>query len=194
MPTAPRDRPDQRSGFEPWKLDLIRRLVEDFITERRPPNDIEHEDLYQECVLHWWSRRSRYEPGRGASRETFLRKVVKSKLFDIGRGWTSMKRGSGQRHLSMDAPMSDDDPDGPTIGEMLPSEERLEADLAGLLDLRQITSRLSERQRHIIAGVTAGMTKTTLSTRLDISRDTLHRELKRIQQVFRDEGLADHLE
>ena len=144
--------------------------------------------------MHWWSRRDRYDERRGASRETFLRSVVQAKLRDLARGWRAAKRGSGQRPLSLDAPMSDDDPDGPTIGEMLPSQERLEADLAGVLDLRQITSHLSERQREIIAGVTAGMTKTALSTRLDISRDTLHRELKHIQQVFRDEGLADHLE
>ena len=192
MPTAPRQKPDDT--FEPWELDLIRHVLMDFLAIRLPPSDVEHEDLYQECVLHWWSRRSRYEPGRGASRETFLRKVVKSKLFDIGRSWTSMKRGSGQRPISMDASMSDDDPDGSTIGETHASQERFEADLAGLLDLRQITSRLSERQRDIISGVTADVTKTELSTRLDISRETVYRELKRIQQIFRDEGLADHLE
>ena len=191
---APRDQPDATSDFEPWELDLIRRLVEDFITERRPPTDIEFDDLYQECLQQWWSQRDRYDEHRGASRSTFLRRVVRAKLQDIARGWKAGKRGSGHRPFSLDAPISRDDPDGPTLTEMLPSQERLETDLAGLLDLRQITARLSDRQRRIIAGVTAGMKKTDLSGQLGISRDTLHDELRRIRQTFREEGLAEHLE
>ncbi len=193
MVNPPQNRPDAPSGFEPWELDLIRRLVEDFITEQRPPNDIDFDELYQEGLTLCLSQRDRYEVARGASRGTFLRIVVQGRLRDLARGWTAEKRGSGRLPLSLDAPASAHDHQGRTIGEMLPSQERLEADLAGLLDLRQITSRLSERQRDIIAGVTAGMNKTDLSRQLGISRDTLHEELRRIQQVFRDEGLTDHL-
>ncbi len=194
MHNAPHAQPGPGGDFEPWELDLVRRLVQDFITERRPPGDVEFDDLIQECLTHWWSQRDRYDEARGASRKTFLRKVVCGKLRDLARGWTTEKRGSGHLPLSLDAPASARDHQGRTIGEMLPSQERLEADLASLLDLRQITSRLSERQRDIIAGVTAGMNKTDLSRQLGISRDTLHEELRRIQQVFRDEGLADHLQ
>ena len=193
MVNPPQNRPDAPSGFKPWELDLIRRLVEDFITERRPPNDIEFDDLYQECLTRWWSQRERYDEARGASRGTFLRRVVQGKLRDLARGWTAEKRGSGHLPLSLDAPASAYDHQGRTIGEMLSSQERLEADLASLLDLRQITSQLSERQRDIIAGVTAGMNKSDLSRHLRISRDTLYEQLRHIQRVFRDEGLAEHL-
>ena len=193
MHNAPHAQSGPGGDFEPWELDLVHRLVEDFITERRPPGDVEFDDLFQECLTHWWSQRDRYDEARGASRGTFLRRVVQGKLRDLARGWTAEKRGSGHLPLSLDAPASAHDHQGRTIGEMLPSQERLEADLASLLDLRQITSRLSERQRDIIAGVTAGMNKAGLSRQLGISRDTLHEELRRIQQVFRDEGLADHL-
>ncbi len=89
MVNPPQDRPDAPSGFEPWELDLIRRLVEDFITERRLPNDVEFDDLYQECLTRWWSQRERYDEARGASRGTFLRRVVQGKLRDLARGWTA---------------------------------------------------------------------------------------------------------
>ena len=193
MPNAPHTQSRPGGDFEPWELALIRRLVEDFITERRTPNYIGFDDLYQECLTRWWSQRERYDEARGASRKTFLRKVIQGKLRDLARGWTAEKRGSGHLPLSLDAPASACDHQGRTIGEMLPSQERLEADLASLLDLRQITSQLSERQRDIIAGVTAGMNKSDLSRHLRISRDTLYEELRRIQRVFRDEGLAEHL-
>lgn len=194
MPTAPPDRSGRRGGFQPWELDLIRRRVDDFITERRLPSDLEFDDLFQECLARWWSQRDQFDGRRGASRRTFLRKVVRATLQDLARGWRAEKRGSGHPPLSLDAPASPGDPDGPLFGELLPSHGEVEADVAAAIDLQRITARLNKRQRGIIAGVTAGMTKTALSKQFRISRDTIHEELKRIRQVFRDEGLAPHLE
>ena len=194
MHNAPHAQLGPGGDFEPWELDLVRRLIRDFVTEWRPPCDVEFDDLFQECLAHWWSQRDRYDEARGASRKTFLRKVVRGKLRDLARGWRAGKRGFGHLPLSLDAPASAHDRDGRSLGDILPSQERLEADLASLLDLRQITSRLSERQRDIIADATPGMNKADLSRQLGISRDTIYRELERIQQIFRDEGLADHLE
>ncbi len=144
--------------------------------------------------MHWWSRRDRYDEHRGASRKTFLRKVVRAKLLDLARGWKAEKRGSGLRPLSLDTPISPDDLEGPTLAEMLPAQEDMGSDVAAIADWNKLIALLSDRQRRIIEGVKAGMTKTDLSKQFRISRDTLYEELKRIRQVFRDEGLAPHLE
>jgi RNA polymerase sigma factor (sigma-70 family) len=190
---APRDGPDATSDFEPWELQLVRSLVFDFLAERALPRDVEFDDIAQECLQHWWSQRDRYDARHGASRMTFLRKVVRGRLHDLARGWRAEKRGSGQQPLSLDAPASRDDPTGPTIREALRDRRDLGSDVSAAVDWSRLNAKLSDRQKQIIDGVTAGMTKTDLSRQLQISRDTLHRELKRIRQTFQDEGLAEYL-
>ncbi len=162
--------------------------------EHALPRNVEFADLLQECLHHWWSRRDRYDERRGASRKTFLRIVVGAKLLDLARGWKAENRGAGLRPLSLDTPISPDDLEGPTLAEMLPAQEDMGSDVAAVADWNKLIARLSDRQRRIIAGVSTGMTKTDLSRQFRISRDTLYEELKRIRQVFRDEGLAPHLE
>ena len=192
MPTAPQDRPDQRRGFEPWELDLTRRLVEAFLAEQRPPRHVEFDDLYQEYLAQWWSQRDRYDEARDASRKTFLRSVVQARLRDLTRGWRAAKRGSGHLPLSLDAPISRNEPDGPTIGDLLADQRTSDSTVA--LDIQRLTDRLSARQRWIIGGTRLGFTKTEISRWLSISRDTLHEDLRRIREVFRDGGLAPHLD
>jgi DNA-directed RNA polymerase specialized sigma24 family protein len=189
---APRDQPDQRSGFEPWELELVRSQVFDFISAHTLPRDVEIADLDQECLQHWWSQRDRYDEHRGASRKTFLRKVVRAKLLDLARGWKAEKRGAGLQPLSLDAPMPGNEPDGPTIGDLLADQRTSDSTLA--LDIQRLTDRLSARQRWIIGGTRLGVTKIEISRWLGISRDTLHEELRRIREVFRDGDLAPHLD
>jgi len=119
---------------------------------------------------------------------------VRAKLLDIERAWKTKKRGAGQRPLSLDTPISHDDSEAPTLAEVLPARGELGSDIAAALDRQRLTAHLSVRQREIIAGVTAGLTKGELSKRLGVSRDTLSEEMGRIRQVFRDEGLAPHLD
>lgn len=194
MHIAPRRRPERRADFEPWELELVVRQVEYFVAERRPPSDVDVDDLVQECLLHWWKRRDRYEAGRGASRKTFLRKVVRAKLQDLARGWRAQKRGSGGRPLSLDAPASRRAPDGATIGDMLHDGDHLASNVSAAVDVESLIARLSARQQRIVAGVKAGTNNTELSRHLGISRDTLQEELRRIRQAFREEGLAPYLD
>lgn len=192
MPNAPHTQSRPGGDFEPWELALASRLVEDFITERRPPNYIGFDDLYQECLTRWWSQRERYDEARGASRKTFLRKVVRAKLQDLARGWKAAKRGAGQQPLSLDAPMSGIEPDGPTIGDLLADQRTSDSTVA--LDIQRLTDRLSARQRWIIGGARLEFTNTEISRWLSISPDILYEELRRIREVFRDGGLAPHLD
>ncbi len=192
MHNAPHTQSRPGGDFEPWELDLVRRLIQDFISERRPPGDVEFDDLFQDCLAHWWSQRDRYDEARGASRKTFLRKVVRAKLQDLARGWKAAKRGAGQQPLSLDAPMSGNEPDGPTIGDLLADQRTSDSTVA--LDIQRLTDRLSARQRWIIGGARLEFTNTEISRWLSISRDILSEERRRIREVFRDGGLAPHLD
>ena len=194
MVNPPRNQADSPNDFEPWELDLIRSLVLDFLSTRSESPGFEADDLVQECSFHWWRQRAEFETERGASRSTFLRRVVRAKLLDIERAWKAKKRGEGQRPLSLDTPISPDDSEAPTLAEVLPARGELGSDVAAVVDRLRLTARLSARQRRIIAGVTAGLAKGELSRHLGVSRDTLNEEMKRIRQVFRDEGLASFLD
>jgi RNA polymerase sigma factor (sigma-70 family) len=191
---APDERPEPFDGFEPCELELVLRQVEYFFAERRLPSDVDVDDLFQECLLHWWKRRDGYEAGRGALRKTFLRKVVRAKLQDLARGWRARRRGSGGRPISLDAPASRRAPDGATIGEALHDGGDLASNVSAAVDVESLIARLSARQQRIVAGVKAGTNNTELSRQMGISRDTLQEELRRIRQVFREEGLAPYLD
>lgn len=193
MRYAPQNPTGAHGDFEPWELDLIRSVVLDFLSTRSQSPDFEFDDLVQECTVHWWRRRSEYDESRGASKSTFLRSVVRARLLDIERAWKAAKRGRGRRPLSLDASISDDD-ERQMLRETLRAPGDFESPVGTATDLQRLTARLSERQRKVIAGAAAGLTRTELSQRLRVSRDTLHEELRRIQQVFREEGLAPYLD
>ena len=194
MHNAPHGKSGPGGDLERWELELIRSLVLDFLSTRTESPGFEADDLVQECSCPWWRQRAEFETERGASRSTFLRRVVRAKLLDIERAWKAKKRGEGQRPLSLDTPISPDDSEASTLAEVLPARGDLGSDIAAALDRRRLTTHLSARQREIIAGVLAGLTKNELSSRLGVSRDTLYEDVKRIRQVFRDEELAPFLD
>lgn len=191
MPTAPRGRPDS-DQFEEWELDLTSRLVGDFAAQQKLPRHLDEHDLYQECLVHWWRQRGRYLAERGASRGTYLRRVVESRLQDLARRWRAAKRGSGQAPVSLDAAVSPGESEGVTLGETLADPTSQDPTLA--LDIRDVIGRLSLRQRRIISAKTQGLRNTEISRLLDVSRTTVQEELSAIRGIFRDAGLAPFLE
>jgi hypothetical protein len=64
--------------LEPWEIALAERVVRGFLATRQPFGALAFEDLIQECLTHWWLQRPRYSAERGASRATFMRRVLKA--------------------------------------------------------------------------------------------------------------------
>ena len=155
---------------------------------------MELEDLLQECLFHWWSQRPRYTQSRGASIETFLRRVVKAKLIDLERRVLAQKRGQGRSPASLDQSLAEDEPEGDTLGDTIADPANTEWEALHQVSLEAARSRLSPRQQEIIAGLTEEHTVSQISKRLGVPRGTLYDELKRIQGIFRDEGLIPYLD
>lgn len=172
-------------NLQPDELSVIRHVVMDFLAARTELPGFEFDDLFQECAIHWWRQRPRYDTRRGASLFTYLHKVVKAKLHDIDRHHQSHGRGGRQPAVSLDALLLS--PGQPTRLANLSS-----GDAQQHLDLDRAMKQLTERQRTIVSGLYAGLDKSEIAQRLEVSRDTLHRDLARIRQIFRDEGLAGH--
>ena len=146
----------------------------------------------QECLLHWWAQRQHYKETRGASKKSFMRRVVKAKLIDIERTMKAGKRGGGHHPLSLDGPLSDEAGEKTTLGDTVPARET-DIEVMSSVIRDHLLSRLSPGQRRLALGLEAGMSMSEISRRLDVPRTTLYDELERIRQVFRDESLEEFL-
>jgi len=175
-----------------WEIALARLLVYDFLSSRTASFRLEPDDLIQECLLHWWAQRQHYKETRGASKKTFMRRVVKAKLIDIERTMKAGKRGGGHHPLSLDGPLSHEAGEERTLGDTVPAGET-ESEVMSSVIREGLLSRLSPGQRRLALGLEAGMSMSEISRRLDVPRTTLYDELERIRQVFRDESLEEFL-
>jgi DNA-directed RNA polymerase specialized sigma24 family protein len=175
-----------------WEIALARLLVYDFLSSRTAFPRFEADDLMQECLLHWWSQRQRYKETKGASKETFMRRVVKAKLIDIERTMKAGKRGGGQHPLSLDAPLSHEAGQEKTLGDTLPAGDTGGEVMSSVMR-EHLLLRLAPGQRRLALGLEAGMSMSEISKRLDVPRTTLYDERRRIEKVFRDEGLEEFL-
>lgn len=182
-----------------WEIALAERVVQDFLATRRPFRPLTFEDLQQECLAHWWLKRRHYSEGRGASLATFMRRVLKAKLSDIERQQRAAKRGGYTEPLSLDAPLSSDEPNPATLGDLIRdgNQERSPEQVAERRVLRDRIEHayqlLTSRQRQLVQGLASGASMSDLSRQLGIPRATLHDERRRIEKVFRDEGLEEFL-
>jgi DNA-directed RNA polymerase specialized sigma24 family protein len=151
--------------------------------------------LVQECLTAWWLKRDQYDPARGANRRTFMNRVCESRLLDIARRDRAQRRGGGRRTVSLDVPVTADG--DPLIhlladGSPTPQQEVESSDLASrLANLRE---RLSGRQRAVFDGLSREQPIAGLARDLDVSRDTLYEDIRRIRGLCRDAGLDEFLQ
>ena len=171
------------------EIELVFWVVRDFLRTRDGHPGLALDDLAQECLLHWWTKRSKYDGGRGASLETFLRTVVNTKLIDLERGINAQKRGGGRGEASLDQPLTSDEPDGDIVADTLPDPMDTAREAVERVSLEVALCRLSSRQKQIIAGLEARYPKSQISQILGIPRATFYDDLKRIRLIFRDEEL-----
>jgi RNA polymerase sigma-70 factor (ECF subfamily) len=194
---VPCSAPDQFSGNDDLpqrEVDIIGHVVRDFLSTRELHSDLELEDLVQECLLHWWVQKPKYRQSRGASIATFLRRVVNNKLFDLERGAKAQKRGQGRSSESLDQPLGEDEPEGDTLADYIADPANTEWEALHRVSLAAALSRLSPRQEQIINGLRDEYTVSQISRQLGVPRATLYDDLKRIRQIFRDEGLNQFLD
>lgn len=195
MHQAPASPLEPGDGLPQREVEIIRHVVLDFLSTRPRPRtlDLEVDDLVQEAQLHWWLQRPKYQARRGASVETYLRHVVNAKLTDLERVARAQKRGAGVEESSLDAPLSAAGNDGGTLGDLVPGTDDTAAEAEFEVIRTQALSRFTRRQRDLVLGLEQGHSISEVSRRPGVPRPTLHDELKRIQLVFRDEGLAPFL-
>ena len=186
--------------LESWELDVAAQVVYRFLASRPSFGSpaVSPEDVIQDCLLHWLRQRHRYRSNRGASLQTYMRRVLERFLLDLERKSKAQKRGSGRQPLSLDftapgegkeLPLADliADPD-PAVQ---PEERLLNRERSR--HIRRALLRLSQRQQLLAAGLAEGKSMSEMSQLLGVHRDTLYADLRRIKAIFRDDGLAEFL-
>lgn len=181
MPTAdtPHDPSNDLSDDEEL---LVQQRVRYFVSRHRLPPAIAFDDLLQECQVHWWRQRQRWDPRRGAARATFLRRVVDNKLQDLWRRWLSDAPPDERSVLSLNVPGGEDLPE---IVARLSDGTEVEADVLAALERQRLLTHLTPLQRLLAEGLERDHSLAEMSRQLGVPHSTLRGDLKRIQSIFR---------
>lgn len=187
-----------RGLFEAWELAIARTLIREFQSRWWSIAYDPEDDLMQDLLVHWLSVRREFDPRRRRSRNAFMRQVLRNKLFSIVRERETERRSADYHAVSLEqagqenserARDSIDDQivalSSATPG-FLHSEVRI--DLAAALN--QLT--LSQRKICRLLGC-EGLSVDEASRRLHVSRHTVYRELKRIRELFLQQGIEAYL-
>jgi len=189
-----------RGLFEGWEIAVAKQLIGRFRSRWRSLERESFEDLLQECLLHWYGVRNKFDPARETPPRAFMAQVVQNKLADLLREYDADRRKVNYVAASLDAPCGDRE-DGPTLIDALAnaphedvtrSRERSAADAR--IDIEVALARLGPAQRRLCRLLgEQGLTVQEASRLLGLPRGTIYEELKRIRKIFAELGLQDYL-
>jgi RNA polymerase sigma factor (sigma-70 family) len=171
-------------GIQGWEQTLAQYVVRDFIDERGLLPGVDRDDLVQEVLLWWVKQRQRYYKERGASMQTFFRKIARNRLSDIYREQRAEKRGSGITPSSLEEMVSQDDDDGAVLGDFVSDGRDMASETEAEVEREHILKLLTARQRELVLGLADGYSLADMARRMRSPRTTLADELNRIRRVL----------
>jgi len=185
--------------FQDWEVSIVVKLVKEFREEWPCLRMEDTNDLYQECFTHWFFKRDQYDRTVGASRRTFMGRLIRNKLTDLVRERESDKRKASCIADSLDEPIGNEE-DSPTLADTIDesavaggsSDPFFRVDLG--IDLSRVLKKFTPSQRKLWRLLREeALTMTEASDYLRIPRGTVYDELKRIGKLFKKEGLKEYL-
>jgi RNA polymerase sigma factor (sigma-70 family) len=177
--------------FANWEIAIARKLSSEFLAQHSWLRGYDLDDLVQESLIQWYLARHTYQESRGASRRTYMAKVVRRRLHNILEGQLAEKRRTDRLITSLEATVSGDEA---TLADIIPiAEESTEAIISLRLDLEHAIARLTLLQKTLCALLWQGYGVKEISTALDRPRSTIYDEIKRIRGTFIDAGLDEYL-
>ena len=163
------------------------------------PDD--HEDIEQELVLDFILRWPDFDPARG-SRISFIQMVVKRRCANLIEEIEALKRGQGERPVSLNTLLyADDEDDAMELLDTIANEEglwgdaylgwnQLSADLR--LDLERAIATLPPEMA-LICEKLKTLRVAEVARELGIPRTTVNRAIERLRKTMGDEGLKIYL-
>jgi len=187
-----------RGLFEAWELAIARTLIREFQSRWWSMAYDPEEDLMQDILVHWLSARREFDPRRRRSRNAFMRQVLRNKLFSIVRERETERRSADYHAVSLEhAGEENSDKARDSIIDKIVALSSGTADLSDSevrIDLAAAVNQLTLSQRKIcrLLGY-EGLSVDEASRRLHVSRHTVYRELKRIRELFLEQGIEAYL-
>lgn len=181
--------------FESWELGVAKRVIDDYRREHRSLQRDGFDDLLQECLIHWLEVRDQYDPGRGASKKTYMAEVIGNVLGHLAEKTRTDKRKTIYESVSLDEPLNDDE-DAPTLKDKIAQSDDVLPQIKSELkiELTKAFQKLTPQQQKLCKLLgEEGLTITEACRRLDKHRMIVYRELARIRELFEKEGLKDYL-
>lgn len=181
--------------FESWELAVAKRLVSDYRKEWKCLEREGFDDLLQECFMHWLEVRDGFDPGRDASKKTFMARVIRNKLGNIIEKATAEKRKTIYESVSLDSPLNDDEGE-PTLKDKIAESDDVLPQIKSELkiELSKAFQKLTPQQQKLCKLLgEEGLSVTEASKEMKRHRRHLYREIARIRDIFEKEGLKDYL-
>lgn len=181
--------------FESWELAVAKKVINDYRKKHRCLEREGFDDLLQECLIHWLDVRDRYDPGRGASKKTYMAEVIGNVLGQLATKARTDKRKTIYESISLDQPLNDEE-DSPALKDKIPqsSDALPQIDSELKIELSKAYQKLTPQQQELCRLLgEEGMSISEASRRLDKHRMIIYREIERIRELFEKDGLKDYL-
>jgi DNA-binding NarL/FixJ family response regulator len=118
-----------------------------------------------------------------------MRRVLERHLLDLEERRRAAKRGGGQSPDSLD----EEDEAGTSLYDITASNQDTGTAALFNLGLAHALARLTPEQRALAEALASGHRMAEVARAAERTRASLYRDLGRIQEVFKDEGLDEFL-
>jgi RNA polymerase sigma-70 factor (ECF subfamily) len=136
--------------------------------------------------------RDTYKEDKGASLKSYMAKVLRHRLQDILDEQLSNKRKSDHLAVFLDEHLNEE---GMSLKESISvNSDALQMDISLRIDLEKALSRLTPVQRRLCELLRQGYSVKEIAEILNKPRATIYEEMKRIREVFANEGLEEYLD
>jgi len=175
--------------FADWEIAIAKQVIGHFQISHPWLKGLDFDDLLQECLIHWYLNRAKFQKERGASIKTFMTRILTTQLQLILREQLTDKRKTFHMTESLEKPMGGDET---LLLDTIPDDVDV-PDLSLHLDIEIVRMTLMPRQRVICDLLGQDYTVKKIAEILGKSRRTIRDEIKRIGEIFSNKGLKDYL-
>lgn len=181
--------------FESWEIGIAKKIINEYREKYKSLKIESFDDLLQECLICWLNLRDKYDPGREASKKTFMAGVIRKELGKIAEKARADKRKTIYESVSLDSPLNDDE-DSSTLKDQLPASKdtppQIESDLR--IELSRVYQKLTPQQKKLCKLLSEdGLNINEASKHFGKHRSNVYREVLRIREIFEKEGLKNYL-
>jgi DNA-directed RNA polymerase specialized sigma24 family protein len=167
--------------FRDWEMAVAAKVVGNYRKKWSCLRKYDFDFLLSGCLAHWHERRPTYRKGKGASRNTYMSRVLKHYLMDIIKKELADKRKTDCLSLSLDQLLNPAEPELTLLDKI--AGDLIDAPNNALsIDLQGAFEKLTPLQRELCLLLSESVSKRDIASRLGRSRDTIYEEIKRIKK------------